>query len=754
MSTEAIFNLRVNTGNSIEDINQFDKSVSQLNKDVKDTQTTLESGKGINTFEKNLDDIDKKLKEGNLSIRQQSKLIKEYQTIALQAGDSSPVGQRAINSAAQLTDKLGDLRSQTVALSSDTVRLDTALQGIETGAAVFQGLQSAIALTGVENEDLVKTMVKLQAVQGVVNAVNTVAKNLNKEAILGLQLRIGLEKAKNFILTGSIASTTAMATAEGGLTVATNTTSFAMKALRAALIATGIGAIIVLVGLLIANFDKVTAVVQKLSSYVLKAYDYFDNLGTGIKVLVGIFFPFIGVIYAAIKALEYFNIIDTKTERDQSARHIENMKRIDKSLEKQEQQRKAREKAFNAEQKGLEREIALLEAQGKSSDALVEKKIRNSIAYQKQQLKELELNERILKATNVLGANDELIAETQKAIIEIGESIKDSENQLLINQANNSKKKVENKKKETKEILLSDDELYKMQQANLKRQNELELKAIQESEKNQIQANNDLLNALEIISEENRQRLLSDKENEIQAVNDKYFTLEEQAKGNAEQLAIIETAKLNEINDINLLAGEKQLEASKALAEEQKKIDEEKTAQTIANIEKVIEIAQGALNVFSAFNNLQNVQDNERLKKVKGNVAEEDKIKRAMFERDKKMKLAQVAIDTALAVVKAVSASPVTFGLPFSAFALATGIANAAAIKATTFTGGEVPASSNVPTTGASASSFTQQSNNTNETNLTGVNVPTENTTKVVVLESDITKIQNRVKTQESTSTY
>jgi hypothetical protein len=50
------------------------------------------------------------------------------------------------------------------------------------------------------------------------------------------------------------------------------------------------------------------------------------------------------------------------------------------------------------------------------------------------------------------------------------------------------------------------------------------------------------LNQLEIIAEENRQRLFSEQENEIQAVNDKYFTLEEQAKGNAEQLAIIETA--------------------------------------------------------------------------------------------------------------------------------------------------------------------------------------------------------------------
>jgi hypothetical protein len=119
------------------------------------------------------------------------------------------------------------------------------------------------------------------------------------------------------------------------------------------------------------------------------------------------------------------------------------------------------------------------------------------------------------------------------------------------------------------------------------------------------------------------------------------------------------------------------------------------------------------------------------------------------------MKLAQVAIDTASAVVKAVSASPTTFGLPFSAFALATGIANAQAIRATTFDSGATPSSGGgAPSTGATASSFTQQSNQTTETNLTGVNLPNPTTTKVVVLESDITKIQNRVRVQEATSTY
>jgi len=751
MSTEAIFNLRVNTGNSIEDINDFDKSVDNLNKSIQETQTTLESGKGIDTFEKNLDDLDKKLKEGNLSIRQQSKLIREYQTIALQAGESSPIGQRAINSAAELTDRLGDLRNQTTALSSDTVKLDTALQGIETGAAVFQGLQSAIALTGVENEDLVKTMVKLQAVQGVVNAVNVVARNLQKDQILGLQLRIGLEKAKNFILTGSIASTTAMAGAEGGLTTATLGTTTAMKLLRGALIATGIGAIIVLIGTLIANFDKVTSVVQKFSGYVLKAYDYFDNLGVAVKVLIGIFFPFIGVVYGAIKALEYFNIIDNKTERDQQQRHEANIRRIDKELAKREKQREIREKQFNAEQKGLEREIALLEAQGKSSDALVEKKIKNSIAYQKEQLNELKLNERILKATNALGVNDELIKETQNAIVEITESIKDSENQLKINSAQNAKERAEEAKKNAKKVIdtsnlatsLVIQNSNKELQTLIKNSNE-KLVATTNFQDKQFE----LLELYEAVVKSSYEIELEDFE---KAQGSKQMQLQNALAGGLityeeynNALVKLEEQTQKGITDIK-----------KKEAEEQKKIDEEKVREQIKNIEKVLEVAQGVQNTFTAFNNLQNAQDNERLKKVKGNTAEEEKIKRAMFEREKKMRLAQVAIDTASAIVKSVAANPTAFGLPFSAFALATGIANAQAIRATTFDSGATPSNGGTPpTTGASASSFTQQSNQTTETNLTGLNLPNPTTTKVVVLESDITKIQNRVRVQEATSSY
>ena len=243
---EAVFSLRVDTGSSVQDVQNFDKAVNNLNKDLNAVDASAKSMEGMDSFDQKLAELNARVEAGGMTMRELTQTMKQYQTIAAQAGMESPVGKAALSAAAQLKDEIGDLKAATTALSSDFVALDTTLAGVETGAAVFQGFQSAIALTGVESEALVQTMVKLQAVQGVVNAVNTVAKNLNSDAILGIQLRNGLEKVGNFIRTGTITGLTAQAAAQGTVTAATTSTTFAMKALRTAIIATGIGALVVI----------------------------------------------------------------------------------------------------------------------------------------------------------------------------------------------------------------------------------------------------------------------------------------------------------------------------------------------------------------------------------------------------------------------------------------------------------------------------------------------------------------------------
>lgn len=261
---EAVFSLRVDTGNSVQDIQNADKAVKNFNKDLKETQATAASGTGVNKMQTDLQALNAKVEAGGLTMRQMTQAMKEYQSIAAQAGVESPVGQEAIRSAAELKDRIGDLKGATTALSSDFVKLDTTIAAIGVGASVFQGLSSAISLSGIENENLTKTMVKLQAVQGVSNAISQIANALNKDAILGIQLRNGLEKVKQFLLKDTTTVTLEQATSEGVLATTTVATATAttgatasMKLFKTALIGTGIGALIIGLGYLVSNLESV-----------------------------------------------------------------------------------------------------------------------------------------------------------------------------------------------------------------------------------------------------------------------------------------------------------------------------------------------------------------------------------------------------------------------------------------------------------------------------------------------------------------
>ncbi len=260
---EAVFKLRVDTGNSVQDVTNADKAVKSFDTTLKDTQKTAANSTASTSFAQQLEAINEKVNEGGLGFRELSKVIKEYQSIAVQAGEGSAVSQAAIDAAGKLKDRIAELTSKVKVASADFKGLDTAISLIGTGAAVFSGLKSAVTLLGVENENLTKSMVKLQAVQGITNAINQVANALNKDAVLGIQLRVAIEKIKNFVIgdtakvtTEAAAGEVLLSTANTGVTVTTGAATLALKAFRVALLSTGIGALVVGVGFLIGNLHK------------------------------------------------------------------------------------------------------------------------------------------------------------------------------------------------------------------------------------------------------------------------------------------------------------------------------------------------------------------------------------------------------------------------------------------------------------------------------------------------------------------
>lgn len=365
---EAVFTVKVNTGNSVQDLQNADKAVNQLNKDLKTTQTTAKDSSGTDAMAQRLADLDAKLEAGGLSMRELTKTMKEYQNIAINAGATSPIGAQALQSASALKDEIGDLKAQTTALSSDFVGLDTTMSGIEVGAQAFMGVQSAMALAGVENEKLTQTMVKLQAVQGLVNSVTTIANKLNSDSILGIQLRTAWEKIKNSSFVQGTVATTAQTTAIGaqtGATIASTTATTAstgaLKLFRLALVSTGIGAIVVGLGLLIANFDTV-------SKWVLKAREEFEKLGPGMKVAVGIavlaFAPLLGVIYGVVKALEYFGVVDDVQTAKMKKNAHDHTEAVVKSADKRARAIKKEQDATDAK---YTHEINMAKASGKDT---------------------------------------------------------------------------------------------------------------------------------------------------------------------------------------------------------------------------------------------------------------------------------------------------------------------------------------------------------------------------------------------------
>lgn len=122
--------------------------------------------------------------------------------------------------------------------------------GVASGFAAVQG---AAALLGGENENLQKTFVKVQAAMAIAQGIGglkdliegyTQAKTAFQGATMGLQA----------METQTVATTTAM----NGATIATNTATVATNNFKKALISTGIGALIVALGTLIANWEKIS----------------------------------------------------------------------------------------------------------------------------------------------------------------------------------------------------------------------------------------------------------------------------------------------------------------------------------------------------------------------------------------------------------------------------------------------------------------------------------------------------------------
>jgi hypothetical protein len=195
-------------------------------------------------------------------------------------GATSKEAIEAAKRAAQLKDAIGDAKALTDAFNPDAKfkALTASLSGVAGG---FAALQGAVGLFGKQTEAVEKTLLKVQSAMALSQGLQAVGESIDSFKQLGA--------------------------------VIGNSVSKAFGTLRSAIISTGIGALVVGVGLLIANFETVKKVVLNFIPGLGKFADIVGNLVTK-------FTDFVGITSEADRVLEKLSKTNAKANENIEAR--------------------------------------------------------------------------------------------------------------------------------------------------------------------------------------------------------------------------------------------------------------------------------------------------------------------------------------------------------------------------------------------------------------------------------------------------
>tara|TARA_R100001015_G_C4634106_1_gene199979 strand:+ start:4070 stop:5938 length:1869 start_codon:yes stop_codon:yes gene_type:complete len=318
----------------------------------------------------------------------------------------------------ELLTKVGEYRKVQIqtdlavdqAATTFSQKLGTALGGATSGFAAVQGV---MALTGGESEALEKSLLKVQGALAFQQGI---------QGVIDYSKSVGLAGKATQLWTIAVGGTTG-----------------AMKLLRLALISTGIGALVVLLGTLIANQDKVS----KGAKGVVKAT---DEMSFGMRLLLA---PIVAVVeaYKALrKAAQFLGLVETE-EQEKTRLRAEEKKRLYKE-ERDEIERTITSinRLNNRRNEGLEKRIRLLQAAGKETRKIERQILINNIKNEAEILKEKAKSVEAAKKLGFLQLNN------AKAVL-IGQMkiLKDAEFELRVFDTESARIRRENAAKEEQE---------------------------------------------------------------------------------------------------------------------------------------------------------------------------------------------------------------------------------------------------------------------------------------------------------------
>lgn len=399
------------------------------------------------------------------------------------AGASAQEIANAAKRAADLKDRIGDAKATIEAFDPDAKfkAFGQSLQGV---AGAFAATQGALALVGVESAEVEKQLLKVQGALALSEGLNTVLSSIDGFKNLALVIKTNVLSAFASMRAAAIT---------------------AFTTIRGALIATGVGAFAVALGLIVSNFDAI-------KEAVLKAIPGLANVGKIFSGLVEKVTDFVGITNEADRALEKFT--KTATRRKET----------------------------------LESELKVLEASGAGEKALSDK--RKEIVNT-----DLNILREKLKTTGKLSDDEaKKFRELKTDLVVI--DTKYNKSVIDENQKRHDKIAQQNKEARDKELA-----------AEKKRLEDLRKGA--EDARSEYEKNQSRINAEdENIANRNADKFLSDQEKEVEATQAKYDKLYEERVKFGGDLAEVESARQEELAKIQEKFDQQSLEKMSDVAEE------------------------------------------------------------------------------------------------------------------------------------------------------------------------------------------
>ena len=474
-----------------------------------------------------------------------------------------------------------------------------------------------------------------EVAQGAAALFGTESEDLQK-SLLKVQAAIaianGVQQVAALVTEQSAVKTAVLTAAQATYATVVGTSTGALKVFRIALAATGVGALVIGLIALYENFDKV-------KRFAYNAIPGLESFANGVSKVVD-------------SAKKLIGIEDPKKSEDKVAKLIE-----------------AETRRVQAQEASITRRINLLKAENKDTAAL---------EIQREQLLLDFANKKVAAVKQASAAAAAAGIDTGKVIFELSQEILDRENAIQVLRIQNAR---------TATATIEKLETIAFKGTVSRKEEELKLNtSVSTSYQDQLKKDNDAkLAVLELEKSINGESL----ENTI-------ATIRAKAKADADALGLTEADSLKR---------------QKIFADSENAITQAIDDETEKRIQAIEQYAQAVSSAFKAVNELSKIASENRIADIEATQSKElEAINNStLLERDKEkaridankkastaianekrkqaiadraLAIFDIGINTAVAISKAVAASPLTGGLPFSALAAILGAAQIAAVLA------------------------------------------------------------------------